>query len=118
MPKYYESKQEAQDAGHKYEEHFDIKLELEPSNGWVIVLVPRSKEVFRWPLYELLTEVEIDLAKFARLSERQGNYRAPQKVHQDKPRRPPSSPPAAPPPPPAASAPVAPPAPPPPPPGR
>ena len=64
MTYYYRTKQEALAAGAKYEEYFDVYSAMEPYNGHVIKLIPKSIEVLKLPLADLLEECELDLTKF------------------------------------------------------
>ena len=64
MTYYYRTKQEALAAGAKYEEYFDVYSAMEPYNGHVIKLIPKSIEVLKFPLADLLEECELDLTKF------------------------------------------------------
>lgn len=110
MPRYHPSKDAALLAGAIYSDYFHTRVELEAYNGWVLVLAPKSLEALKWPLYDLLDEVEVDLSKFQRLRVRPASYRRPPSI--DAPVRKPVAPPPRPPAPPTAAAPVKPPPPP------
>ena len=77
MPFYHLKKDDALAAGAQYAEHFIVRTELEPFNGWVLVLQPRSKDVFNYALAPLLEQVELDLSAFTRLSKRPVSHRKP-----------------------------------------
>lgn len=101
MPRYHPDKDAAMAAAVKYEDHFHVKAELEPYNGWVVVLTPKSVEVFAWPLAGLLDEVELDLTAYSRLRKRDSNFkRPPGGPAAPRPPAPPLRAPAPPPPPP------------------
>jgi hypothetical protein len=72
---YYHAKKElALAAGSPYATHFEVRAELEPNNGWVLVLTPVYKEVFDYPLGPLLEVAELDLSMFARLRRRPASH--------------------------------------------
>lgn len=74
MTFYYEKKALALEAGQAYESHWDCKAELEPNNGWVIILMPKTLEVFKWPLYDLLDHVEIEVGG-GRIAKKPANHK-------------------------------------------
>jgi hypothetical protein len=78
---YYPKKELALEEAKRWEQDFDTRAELEPYNGWIIVLMPREFDVLRTcDLEALLTEVEIDLTRFQRLRRRPQHYRKPSAV--------------------------------------
>lgn len=77
MTYYHKSKQEAEAAGTPYASHFDVRAELEPYNGWVLVLTPLTYDVFTYPLLPILEVAEIDMAALARLRIRPANHKKP-----------------------------------------
>jgi len=116
MTYYHETRKDAEAKAAQFSEHFHTKAELEPYNGWVIVLVPKSADVLKWPLADLLDHAEIEFP--TRLSKHRREKVRPPKIEKDKPARKAPPPPPPPPPPPsgatvAAPKPVAPPPPPP-----
>lgn len=105
MGKYYhETRKEAEAAAEQFAQYFTIKTELEPYNGWVIVLVPKSNDVFQWPLAPILELAEIEFP--GRLSKRQPK-RVPPRAESTSSRKKVVAPPPPPPPPPPGSAPAA-----------
>lgn len=75
---YHESKAEALAAGEDFSTHFHVRAELEPYNGWVIVLTPLNQEFLQWPLAPILKRAEIDLSGSSRLRARpEGHISAP-----------------------------------------
>ena len=123
MTFYHRTQAIAKEAGEPYAKHFHIKTELEPNNGWVLVLVPINMEVFDYPLGPLLEVAEIDIERYkGRLRTRSEGYKRPPNVEDAVPytprvrtRTPVAPPPPPPPPPPGGGlAPVKPPPPPPP----
>jgi len=99
MTFYHATKQAALDAGQRFASHWYLGAELEPHNGWVLVLRPRSTEVLRYPLHELLEIAELDLQ---RMRKQPPSYRRPPTVDQVKQwaTKAPAPPPPPPPPPP------------------
>lgn len=77
MTYYHKTKEEAAAAGRKYEEYFDVYTAMEPYNGYVIKLVPKSIEVLKFPLYDLLEEAEIDLTRFSLVRKRPADRNSP-----------------------------------------
>lgn len=77
MPIYYENKSQAEAAATVYEEYWDYRVNLEPYNGWVITLSPKSAEVFKYPLYDLAKLVDLDLG---RVHCRPDDYKKPEPV--------------------------------------
>lgn len=77
MTYYHQSKQLAVEAGGVFESHFIVRAELEPYNGWVIVLQPLGLHSFEFPLADILSKAEIDLTGFERLRKRPGEYKRP-----------------------------------------
>lgn len=63
MTYYHPTREAALTEAVKYEEHWYTRASLEPYNGWVIILRPRSRNVLQWPLYDLLEHVELDLGR-------------------------------------------------------
>jgi hypothetical protein len=73
---YYHARRElATEAGDPYRSHFAVRVELEPNNGWVLVLTPLSNSVFDYPIGPLLSIAEIDLTGYARLRRRPESHR-------------------------------------------
>lgn len=64
MTYYHETKEAAEEAARIYEPYFSVRVALESYNGFVITLTPRSFEVFKFPLWDLLDKVELDLTGF------------------------------------------------------
>ena len=64
MTYYHETKEAAEEAARIYEPYFHVRVALESYNGFVITLTPRSFEVFKFPLWDLLDKVELDLTGF------------------------------------------------------
>jgi hypothetical protein len=86
MTYYHTSKHAAVDAGRDYATHFASRAELEPNNGWVLVLSPIRKDVFDYPLGPLLAVAELDLSMFARLRIRpESHKKSPRLASTDKP---------------------------------
>lgn len=113
---YHKTKDEALAAGNPYEAFFEVRAALEPYNGYVLVLTPRSYEVLKFPLYDLLKVAELDLTRFNLVRVRpharvrgpaldsrpdSGRPPAPAPKPPPPPPPPPSGQPSAPPPPPA-----------------
>jgi len=98
---YHKSKQSAIDAGQYLTNDWNVRAELEPFNGWVMVLSPKRQSVLQEPFWHLLEIAEICVP---RLRQRPDTYRAPPK-HAHKPNRGKVAVPAAPPPPPPTAAP-------------
>lgn len=67
MTYYHKSKEAALAAAAPFEEYWRVRASFEPNNGWVIVLQPKTIEVFKWPLDPLLEVAEIDLTNCPRL---------------------------------------------------
>ena len=74
---YHAAKQDALAAGVPYQEHFAVDAQLEPNNGWVLVLTPKSIDVFRYALEPILQVAEIDLSSYTRLRRRPDTYKRP-----------------------------------------
>lgn len=74
MTYYHTRKELALDAGASYRTHFEVRAELEPNNGWVLVLTPIGKGVFDYPLGPLLEVAELDLSRFSRLRRRPASH--------------------------------------------
>lgn len=85
MTYYHQSKEEALDAGIKYESHWHVSTELVESNGWVMVLRPMTLEVLKYPLFDLLAVAEIRFDKTCRILPPE--HRRPPRVDVDKPKR-------------------------------
>jgi len=75
MTYYHAKKALALAAGAPYATHFEVRAELEPNNGWVLVLSPVYKDVFDYPLGPLLAVAEIDLSNHARLHRRPESHK-------------------------------------------
>ena len=60
---YHATKDAALLAAKPFEEHWYVRAGLEPYNGWVIILQPKSRDVLRWPLYDLMLVAELDLGR-------------------------------------------------------
>lgn len=101
---YHKTKQLAEESGRHLEEHFTLKAELEPNNGWVCVLIPKTVDVFKYPLYPLLENFEIDLNM--RLARRPIEHVKMPALEKEPKKR--AAPPPPPPPPPGAPRPAAP----------
>lgn len=86
MTYYHKTKADAMEAGSKYEEHFDVYTAMEPYNGHVIKLVPKSIEVLKFPLYDLLEEVELDLTRFNLVRRRPADRISPPPLERTKPK--------------------------------
>lgn len=80
MAYYYESKEDALEAGRRYEEYWDVRASLEPYNGWVMVLSPKTMDVFQWPLEPLLAHAELDLTGVRLLARRPPEYVRPDPI--------------------------------------
>lgn len=122
MTYYHPSKDAALAAGKRYQTHWEYRAEFDPYNGWVVVLKPKTWEVFNWPFGPVLAEAEIDLSncvgEVLRRLRRPPVDRIKPEPLEKKPAPPkPSAPPPRPPSP-GATKPATPPTPPPPPPGR
>jgi len=64
MPIYHENKMVAMDSiPATIKEHWNVKCELEPFNGIVVVLSPKSLDVFKYPLHDLLDHYELDFGR-------------------------------------------------------
>lgn len=63
MTYYHESQEAAKAASTRYTDSgmWHAQFTNEPFNGWVITLYPRTKEVLKYPLYDLLQFVELRL---------------------------------------------------------
>lgn len=70
MSFYHDTKDAALLAGVIYTDHFNTRAELQPNNGWVLVLTPKSAEVFKYPLWDIMAHAEIELSVFPRLYRR------------------------------------------------
>lgn len=77
MSFYHDSKDAALLAGALYAEYWETRAELEPYNGWVLVLKPKTREVFNWPLAPLMEVAELDLTGYTRLSKRPATRKKP-----------------------------------------
>lgn len=86
MPYYYENKDEALLAGALYTDKFTIRVELEPYNGWVLVLKPKDLRAFQEPLFDLLKHAEVDLQGYPILRQRPADYRRPPPAPAPKPK--------------------------------
>ena len=75
MTYYHTGKELALDAGASYRTHFEVRAELEPNNGWVLVLTPIYRDVFDYPLGPLLEIAELDLSRFVRLRKRPASHK-------------------------------------------
>lgn len=64
MTYYHETKAAAEEAARVYDPYFETRVAFEQYNGFVITLTPRSFEVFKFPLWDLLDKVELDLTGF------------------------------------------------------
>ena len=86
MTYYHMSKKAAVNAGSVYATHFEVRAELEPNNGWVLVLTPVYRDVFDYPLGPLLEVAELDLSRFSRLRKRPASHKKkPHLASTDKP---------------------------------
>ena len=104
MTYYHRSKEAAKAAADHLQEWWSVDAQLEPGNGWVPVLRPRSMDVLRYPLYDLLDRFVIDWGK-CQLSRRHSSHKALPTTVAKKPVPKPAAPPKAPPPPPPPPAP-------------
>lgn len=86
MTYYHGSKNAALLAGAAYESHWSIKAELVPDNGWVLVLKPKTLEVFNWPLAELLEHAELELGRLGKRPASHKVYTPPPKAEGSTPR--------------------------------
>jgi len=75
MAYYYPKKEAALAAGDIYRSHFSVRTELEPSNGWFLVLTPSSVDVFNYPFGPILEFAALDLTAYARLRRRPTSYK-------------------------------------------
>lgn len=75
MTYFHQTKDAALEAAQVYESHWHTRASFVPNNGWVIVLTPRTAEVFQWPLAPMLDLVEIDLTSWARLHRKPEGYK-------------------------------------------
>ena len=75
MTFYHPTKDAALMAGLLYEDHFTTRAELEPDNGWVLVLAPKSMAVFAYPLAPILEHAEVELTSYGRLRKRPLTHR-------------------------------------------
>lgn len=75
MTYFHQTKDAALEAAQVYESHWHTRASFVPNNGWVIVLSPRTAEVFQWPLAPLLDLVEVDLTAWARLHRKPAGYK-------------------------------------------
>ena len=99
MTYYHASQQEAVEAAAPLctSGHWAARAELEPYNGWVIVLTPVNREVYDHPLGSLLAIAELELG---RVRQRPASHRtAPPLATGAKPAKVPPPPPPPPPPP-------------------
>jgi hypothetical protein len=76
MTYYHKSRELALAAGQPYEQYWTSRAELEPDNGWVLILQPKTTEVFNWAILPILETAEIDLSGCPRLRKRPPEYRA------------------------------------------
>ncbi|TQE99541.1 MAG: hypothetical protein FKY71_08160 [Spiribacter salinus] len=83
MTFYHASKQAAVDAGKRFEPYWHARAELEPHNGWVLVLTPSSPDVLKYPLHELLEVAELDIGRMRRKPD---SYKKPPTTQQVKAR--------------------------------
>lgn len=102
MTYYHQTKELALAAGKPYEDFFDVSANMTPYNGWVIKLIPKTVEVFKFPLFDLLKLVEIDMTGFNLVTIEPADRKRPAKLEREKPPAPPRSAPKAPPTPPKA----------------
>lgn len=100
MSYFHQTKEAALVAAQVYESHWHTRASFVPNNGWVIVLSPRTAEVFQWPLAPLLDRVEIDLTAWSRLYRKPSGYKPMAPSVSAAPRRAAAPPPPPPPPPP------------------
>ena len=101
MSYYHETKDSALLAGAIYAEHFHTRVEFVPYNGWVLVLQPKSIQVFEWPLAPILAHAEIDMTGWLRLAKPPADRKRPPsasaaRVGAAKAPKPPAPPPAPP----------------------
>jgi len=76
MSYYHFTKEEALEEGSKrFEGRWSVRAELEPSNGWVIVISPLSLDYLREPLEPLLAYAEIRIDHTIR--RRPSDYKKP-----------------------------------------
>lgn len=82
MPYYYPKKQDAIDAGHEmFGDDWCIGANMEPYNGWVIVLSPKTLAYLTQPLEPILAHAEIQITHTIR--RRPEGYAKPAKVEID-----------------------------------
>lgn len=78
MTYYHPKKEQALAAGEPFAEHFHIRAEMVPYNGWVLILAPKTMAVFDWALAPLLEIAEVELAAWPRIYRRpEGHKRVP-----------------------------------------
>lgn len=118
MPYYHTSKQAALDVGDEmFGQDWCVRAHLEPYNGWVIVLSPKTLAYLMEPLEPILAHAEIEIThtirrrpegyvKPAKVTHESGRSDRAERRRQRKARKAPAAPPPPPPPPPPASAPA------------
>ncbi len=63
MTYYHESKDAALQSGAAYANDWELAAELEPYNGWVLILRPRRLDALKGDLFELLQIGELEFPK-------------------------------------------------------
>lgn len=90
MTYYHNTEAEAKASVAHLEQYWETYAQLEPYNGWVAVLVPKSNDVYNWPLAPLIEIAELQLGT---ARHRPSSYKRPPSMAQVKAKNAPPPPP-------------------------